>query len=43
MGGFTGWLSSVPVVFTIWLSFTAGLVIEINHFFPDSLIFYLNL
>ncbi|AGY61417.1 photosystem I protein J (plastid) [Lotharella oceanica] len=43
MSGFKGWLSSVPVVFAIWLSFTAGLVIEINRFFPDSLVFYLDL
>lgn len=40
MTGFKGYLSTVPVIFAIWLTFTAGLIIEINRFFPDSLIFY---
>ena len=40
MTGFKGYLSTVPVVFAIWLTITAGLIIEINRFFPDSLIFY---
>nr|AYR06570.1 photosystem I subunit IX [Rhodogorgon sp.] len=35
------YLSSVPVVMAIWLTFTAGLIIEINRFFPDVLYFYL--
>jgi photosystem I subunit 9 len=39
MSGFKTYLSTVPVVFAIWLSFTAGLLIELNRFFPDSLIF----
>ena len=43
MSGFKGYLSTVPVVFAIWLTFTAGLIIEINRLFPDSLIFYPNL
>ena len=42
MSGFKGYLSSVPVVFAIWLTFTAGLIIELNRFFPDSLVFSLN-
>ena len=29
------YLSTVPVLLTLWLSFTAGLIIEINRFFPD--------
>lgn len=37
----TKYLSSIPVVSTIWLIFTAGLIIEINRFFPDVLYFYL--
>jgi photosystem I subunit 9 len=39
MSGFKTYLSTVPVVFAIWLSFTAGLLIELNRLFPDSLIF----
>lgn len=35
------YLSTVPVVAFIWLTFTAGLIIEINRFFPDLLYFYL--
>lgn len=37
----TKYLSSIPVVSAIWLTFTAGLIIEINRFFPDVLYFYL--
>nr|YP_009550345.1 photosystem I reaction center subunit IX [Characiopsis acuta]YP_009550413.1 photosystem I reaction center subunit IX [Characiopsis acuta]QAA11279.1 photosystem I reaction center subunit IX [Characiopsis acuta]QAA11340.1 photosystem I reaction center subunit IX [Characiopsis acuta] len=33
------YLSTVPVVGTIWLTLTAGLVIEINRFYPDALTF----
>nr|YP_009397551.1 photosystem I reaction center subunit IX [Dipterosiphonia australica]ARW66737.1 photosystem I reaction center subunit IX [Dipterosiphonia australica] len=33
------YLSSVPVVGAIWITFTAGLIIEINRFFPDILSF----
>ncbi|YP_778596.1 photosystem I protein J (plastid) [Bigelowiella natans] len=39
MSGFKGYLSTVPVVFAIWLTFTAGLIIEINRLFPDGLVF----
>ncbi|KAI0556435.1 Photosystem I reaction center subunit IX (chloroplast) [Gracilaria domingensis] len=31
------YLSTIPVVGAIWLTFTAGLIIEINRFFPDIL------
>nr|YP_009396309.1 photosystem I reaction center subunit IX [Polysiphonia scopulorum]ARW65495.1 photosystem I reaction center subunit IX [Polysiphonia scopulorum] len=33
------YLSTVPVVAAIWVTFTAGFVIEINRFFPDILSF----
>nr|QCI08821.1 photosystem I reaction center subunit IX [Sphondylothamnion multifidum] len=33
------YLSTVPVVAAIWITFTAGLVIEINRFIPDVLFF----
>lgn len=39
MKNFTIYLSTAPVVGTIWFIFTAGLIIEINRFFPDPLIF----
>jgi photosystem I subunit IX len=35
------YLSTIPVVAAIWVTFTAGLIIEINRFFPDVLYFYL--
>ena len=35
------YLSTAPVAFAIWLTFTAGFIIEINRFFPDILYFYL--
>jgi photosystem I subunit 9 len=31
------YLSTAPVLLTIWMSFTAGLLIELNRFFPDLL------
>ena len=34
------YLSTAPVLAFIWLTFTAGLIIEINRFFPDLLYFY---
>nr|YP_009237891.1 photosystem I reaction centre subunit IX [Gracilariopsis lemaneiformis]YP_009294708.1 photosystem I subunit IX [Gracilariopsis chorda]YP_009500351.1 photosystem I subunit IX [Gracilariopsis heteroclada]YP_009511386.1 photosystem I reaction center subunit IX [Gracilariopsis mclachlanii]AJO68354.1 photosystem I subunit IX [Gracilariopsis lemaneiformis]AML79851.1 photosystem I reaction centre subunit IX [Gracilariopsis lemaneiformis]AOM66968.1 photosystem I subunit IX [Gracilariopsis chorda] len=34
---FLKYLSSMPVVGAIWLTFTAGFIIEINRFFPDIL------
>nr|AYQ95326.1 photosystem I subunit IX [Uronema sp. CCAP 334/1] len=39
MKDFKTYLSTAPVVAFAWLSFTAGLLIEINRFFPDSLVF----
>nr|AYQ94534.1 photosystem I subunit IX [Cylindrocapsa geminella] len=39
MKNFTTYLSTAPVVSLIWFSFTAGLLIEINRFFPDPLVF----
>lgn len=32
------YLSTAPVLLTVWLSFTAGLIIEANRFYPDALI-----
>ena len=39
MKHFLTYLSTAPVIAFAWLSFTAGLIIEINRFFPDPLIF----
>jgi len=36
---FTTYLSTAPVVALVWFTFTAGLLIEINRFFPDPLVF----
>ena len=33
------YLSTMPVIGTIWMIFTAGFIIEINRFFPDILFF----
>nr|YP_010336308.1 photosystem I subunit IX [Goniotrichopsis reniformis]UNJ14714.1 photosystem I subunit IX [Goniotrichopsis reniformis] len=33
----TKYLSTAPVIGTIWMVFTAGILIEINRFFPDGL------
>nr|YP_010444031.1 photosystem I subunit IX [Haramonas pauciplastida]UTE94918.1 photosystem I subunit IX [Haramonas pauciplastida] len=33
------YLSTAPVLLTIWLSFTASFIIEINRLYPDPLIF----
>nr|YP_009532716.1 photosystem I reaction center subunit IX [Pedobesia claviformis]AYC65335.1 photosystem I reaction center subunit IX [Pedobesia claviformis] len=33
------YLSTAPVIAFIWLSLLASLLIEINRFFPDPLIF----
>lgn len=30
-------LSTAPVLTALWLSFTAGLLIEFNRFYPDLL------
>nr|YP_010444827.1 photosystem I subunit IX [Schizaea dichotoma]UTJ90360.1 photosystem I subunit IX [Schizaea dichotoma] len=39
MRNFETYLSTAPVLATIWFSLLAGLLIEINRFFPDALIF----
>jgi photosystem I subunit 9 len=31
------YLSTAPVLLTVWMSFTAGLLIEANRFYPDAL------
>lgn len=36
---FTTYLSTAPVVALIWFTITAALLIEINRFFPDPLVF----
>nr|YP_009646156.1 subunit IX of photosystem I [Chloropicon sieburthii]QBX97627.1 subunit IX of photosystem I [Chloropicon sieburthii] len=40
MKNFTTYLSSAPVVLLLTASFLSGLLIEINRFFPDPLIYY---
>jgi photosystem I subunit 9 len=43
MKDFTTYLSTAPVVSFFYFSFLAGLLIEINRFYPDALIFpFLN-
>ncbi|QDZ41247.1 photosystem I reaction center subunit IX [Euhalothece natronophila Z-M001] len=37
MDGLKTFLSSAPVLATVLLAFTAGLLIEFNRFFPDLL------
>nr|YP_009185025.1 subunit IX of photosystem I [Characiochloris acuminata]ALO63282.1 subunit IX of photosystem I [Characiochloris acuminata] len=39
MNNFKIYLSTAPVVGLAWFTFTAGLLIEINRFFPDPLVF----
>jgi len=36
---FLKYLSVMPVAGTLFMIFTAGLVIEINRFYPDALFF----
>nr|YP_009340872.1 subunit IX of photosystem I [Palmophyllum crassum]BAW34819.1 subunit IX of photosystem I [Palmophyllum crassum] len=38
MKDFQGYLSTAPVYGFLWCGFLAGLLIEINRFFPDGLI-----
>jgi photosystem I subunit 9 len=33
------YLSTAPVLLTAWMSLTAGIIIEIQRFVPDSLSF----
>jgi photosystem I subunit 9 len=39
MKNFTTYLSTAPVVALVWFTITAALLIEINRFFPDPLVF----
>ena len=39
MKNFVTYLSTAPVMTLLTVSFISGLVIEINRFFPDALIF----
>ena len=39
MKDFTTYLSTAPVVASIWFIITAALLIELNRFFPDPLVF----
>ena len=36
---FLKYLSTAPVLLTVWLSLSLGLVIEANRFIPDMLYF----
>nr|AYB71487.1 photosystem I 5 kDa protein [Trachelomonas grandis] len=38
MKNFITYLSTAPVISIIWLFLSASLLIEVNRFFPDSLI-----
>ena len=40
MDAFKTYLSTAPVLLTIWMSLTAGMLIEMNSFSPDMLTFY---
>lgn len=37
MDDFKTYLSTAPVLLTVWMSFTAGIIIEVNRFYPDAL------
>jgi photosystem I subunit 9 len=37
MDDFKTYLSTAPVLLTVWMSFTAGLIIAANRFYPDAL------
>ena len=39
MDNFKTYLSTAPVLLTLWLTFTSGFIIEINRFYPDRLSF----
>jgi len=41
MENFQKYLSTAPVLLTLLMTFTAGLLIEFNRFFPDMLGIYL--
>nr|UXD06395.1 photosystem I subunit IX [Eutreptiella sp. CCMP389]UXD06429.1 photosystem I subunit IX [Eutreptiella sp. CCMP1594] len=35
------YLSTAPVIATLWFTLLAGALIEVNRFFPDGLVFSL--
>jgi photosystem I subunit 9 len=37
MDNFKTYLSTAPVLLTLWMTFTAGFIIETQRFFPDQL------
>lgn len=37
MQDFKTYLSTAPVIATLWFTLLAGILIEINRFFPDAL------
>ena len=39
MKDLTTYLSTAPVLAAVWFGFLAGLLIELNRFFPDMLSF----
>jgi photosystem I subunit 9 len=39
MNNFLKYLSTAPVLMTIWLSITSGFIMFINFVYPDPLIF----
>jgi photosystem I subunit IX len=39
MKDLSNFLSSAPVLATVWMVITAGVLIEFNHFLPDLLLF----
>jgi len=39
MKDFATYLSTAPVLAALWFGFLAGLLIELNRFFPDALSF----
>jgi photosystem I subunit 9 len=39
MKNFTTYLSTAPVLSFLYFGFLAGLLIEINRFYPDALVF----
>jgi photosystem I subunit 9 len=41
MKDFQTYLSTAPVVALAWFTITAGILIELNRFFPDALVFSL--
>nr|YP_010231182.1 subunit IX of photosystem I [Nephroselmis pyriformis]QSV37251.1 subunit IX of photosystem I [Nephroselmis pyriformis] len=41
MKDFTTYLSTAPVIAFVWFGFLAGLLIEVNRFYPDGLAFSL--